>query len=469
MHNQTYIHFGIVIYEMVTGRVPFDADTAVSVALKQVQEKPIPPIEVNKSIPKGLNYIILKAMEKDIKLRYKSAEELLVDLEILIKNPEVDFNNLDEKVKDSITRIIPVVQAKIPKDEKAERESVFIRKPWLKYVIGALVAIIVIIVAMVTTIFLAEKSKKGESYIPNLTGDFGQPRLTKDEAIKELEQRGFQYEIIEEFNKDVEKGSVIKQEPKYQANFKMKTGTLFKVYISKGEEMVVLPKDLIGKQKDEAEEILKKLEIKYEIIEEFNENEKIKKGEVTKLEPNPDEQEKIGKSETLKVTISKGPENPKVKLPEYNELISLDFEAVEKKLKDLKLKVKKQDQINEEFNPGKVIGTNPRPGEEVKEGDTITVIVSKAPENKTITIKINPKKIATKKKKESQPKINLTLTVDNKTILNSREYRTSDEEQIESTQLKYSGYPMSAIVEIDGEYYKELTIDLSKTTEIIID
>ena len=82
---------GVVMYEMVTGRVPFDADTPVSVALKHMQEEPEEPIKVNPNVPIAVNKIIMKALQKDTNLRYQTASEMLVDLKRALKNPDGDF------------------------------------------------------------------------------------------------------------------------------------------------------------------------------------------------------------------------------------------------------------------------------------------------------------------------------------------------------------------------------------------
>lgn len=82
---------GVVMYEMLTGRVPFDADTPVSIALKHMQEEPIEPIKLNPSIPYSVNKIILKAMKKDTNLRYQSATEMLKDLTMALKDPDGSF------------------------------------------------------------------------------------------------------------------------------------------------------------------------------------------------------------------------------------------------------------------------------------------------------------------------------------------------------------------------------------------
>ena len=82
---------GVVMYEMVTGKVPFDADTPVSVALKHMQEDPEEPIEINPHVPTAINKIIMKALQKDTTLRYQSASEMLRDLKKSLKDPEGDF------------------------------------------------------------------------------------------------------------------------------------------------------------------------------------------------------------------------------------------------------------------------------------------------------------------------------------------------------------------------------------------
>ena len=278
---------GIVMYEMVTGKVPFDADTAVSVALKQVQEKPTPPIEVNKNIPLGLNQIILKALEKDLSLRYSSAAEMLVDLEILNKSPEADFRNIDSAIKESVTKIIPTIPHKVKVEDK--EPSLFERKPALRYALIAFLSLALFFIVLFVILTLTSKGSNKEANIPNLTGEFGKERLTKDEAIKLLEEMGFtDYEIIEEYNAEIEKDLVFDQDPRYQDNFKVKIKTKFKVFVSKGEETVKVPKDLIGKTKDEVKTILEELKFTIEWKEEFNEDKEIKEGTVFKVDPEAD-------------------------------------------------------------------------------------------------------------------------------------------------------------------------------------
>ena len=98
---------GVVMYEMLTGRVPFDSDTSVSVALKHMQEAPVPPMEINENIPKAVNDIILKAMEKEPMARYQTATAMLRDLSMALKDPDGEF--VEEEANDGLTRRMGVI------------------------------------------------------------------------------------------------------------------------------------------------------------------------------------------------------------------------------------------------------------------------------------------------------------------------------------------------------------------------
>ena len=99
------------MYEMVTGKVPFDADTPVSVALKHMQEDPIPPIEENPNLPEAIDKIIMKALKKDPMLRYQTATEMLQDLRMALKNPSGDF--VEEVNYDATAKMQIKIQKKI--------------------------------------------------------------------------------------------------------------------------------------------------------------------------------------------------------------------------------------------------------------------------------------------------------------------------------------------------------------------
>ena len=109
---------GVVMYEMLTGRVPFDADTPVSIALKHMQEEPIEPIKLNPSIPYSVNKIILKAMKKDTNLRYQSATEMLKDLTMALKDPDGSFVTDRENINNGYTQVVPTLSGEEIKKEE---------------------------------------------------------------------------------------------------------------------------------------------------------------------------------------------------------------------------------------------------------------------------------------------------------------------------------------------------------------
>lgn len=123
---------GVVMYEMVTGRVPFDADTPVSIALKHMQEKPVEPIKLNPSIPYAVNKIIMKAMQKEVSLRYSSATELLKDLSLALKNPEGEGIGIsEENIENSYTQVIPTIregEEMKKKETETKNKNVFFEK-----------------------------------------------------------------------------------------------------------------------------------------------------------------------------------------------------------------------------------------------------------------------------------------------------------------------------------------------------
>src|SRR5574344_2126664 len=100
---------GVVMYEMATGKLPFDADTAVSVALKQIQEEPVPPIEVNPNVSPALNQIILKALQKSTITRYQSASELLADISQALLRPNSMILRPTSSVEAGATQVIPIL------------------------------------------------------------------------------------------------------------------------------------------------------------------------------------------------------------------------------------------------------------------------------------------------------------------------------------------------------------------------
>ena len=272
---------GVVMYEMVTGRVPFDSDTPVSVALKHMQEEPIEPIALKPELPKSVNDIIMKAMKKDTQERYQSATDMLKDLEQALKDPDGKFVE-DETFATRVVNIPKKEETGKRVEEKKKQNKLmefFEKHKVLKVFTILLSCILVFALAMGGTFFVLSLGKAKDVQIP----DFSNMTLEEAEAkAKEVKLKLEHNEEEDKYHPEVEVGKIIEQDPKFQNNYKVKEGSNVKVIISKGQEIVNIPEKLEGKTKDEASKLLK--EAKFEVKVKEENSDKIEKNYITKVE-----------------------------------------------------------------------------------------------------------------------------------------------------------------------------------------
>ena len=266
---------GVVMYEMLTGRVPFDADTPVSVALKHMQEKPVEPIKLNPSIPYSVNKIIMKAMEKDLNLRYQSATEMLKDLNMALKDPDGDFVKTASNEMAYTQRIDTISEEAIKSDnardseEKAENgkkkkgkiSAFFAKHPALKIVIIVLLVILIPVVGFFGTQAILSAGRTKDVALPNFV------EMTREQAETTATDANLVLEITEEFNSDVEAGKIVSQDPPYLEGYTVKEGSTVKLVLSKGENIKIVPK-VTGQSREEAEQAIKAEELEVEVKEE---------------------------------------------------------------------------------------------------------------------------------------------------------------------------------------------------------
>ena len=392
---------GIVMYEMLTGRVPFDADTPVSVALKQVQEEPVDPMRYNDSIPVSVNRIILKAMQKDPNLRYQNASEMLRDLSLALKKPNEDFVVLATRSDDSPTQKIPTIyelemeknnDRRAPKVNRAEEQTkkkpnkikeFYQKHKWAEVATVILVALVLFAAAMFATIATLT-DRPDQVAVPNLVGDVdGIGRVKKDDAVKQLKDLGFEnISIEEEYSDTVEEGYVISQNPKYVGEFRINVDDEITLVVSKGQKIVTLPNKMVGKNITDVIKELDNLELKYEIIEENSEK---VEAEIV-LAVNPEEGEEITAATVVQITKSIGSQFKDV--PVSNVLNSEESAAV-KVLSDLGLVVNIVYEENASKSDGVVTSQSIGGGKTAKEGDNIEIVVNKQPKKSTLTVKVN--------------------------------------------------------------------------------
>ena len=403
---------GIVMYEMLTGKVPFDADTPVSVALKQVQEEPVEPIKLNDKIPISVNRIILKAMQKEPELRYQSATEMLTDLRLALKRPDDDFVVLASRNDDSPTQKVPTIyelemeknnDKNAPKigeeghkDGKIGKMRAFFKKhPVLKTLTIVLICILLFVIVMFSTIKILNSSRPAQAQIPELVWQDSDTRLTKEAAENLLKEAGFtDYEFQEEYSEEVEAGYVISQDPVYQDNYKINLNQKITILVSKGQKMITLPKKLVGKNIEDVKKSLDELEAKYEITE-VN-DEKVASGVLLSIDP--EEGEEIAATETVKLTVSKGSAYKDITV---KNVVGKSEEDAKNQLKtDGFTSVEVEYEENSNKSDGVVLEQSISAGKTVKENETIVLTVNKLPKEANVTVKVNVKALADKYIKE---------------------------------------------------------------------
>ena len=378
---------GVVMYEMLTGKVPFDADTPFSIALKHMQEDPKPPIELNPNIPSAVNDIIMKALRKDTNLRYQNATAMLLDLKRALKEPNGDFVDDNDYTEDFPTQRISKIDIENERiaSNRAQKNG---KKPnkFLEFIknhkaLSAIIGLILLfIITIGTTIGISNATRPKDVAIPNLVGK------TVDEAKKILEENKLTY-VEEEstYNTEYEAGQIISQTPPFVEGRKIKQKTEVKVVVSLGTEKTKVPK-LKGLTKQEAEDAADEAKIKLEFVEEISKT--VEAGIIIKQEVDTDTEVNAG--DTVKVYISIG---TGIKQVVVSSVLYQEEATAKQNLEDLGLKVTVEYGEDKTRGNGVVLKQSISSGEKVDEGTAITITVNKLAEKKTATIYVNMKSI----------------------------------------------------------------------------
>ena len=395
---------GVVMYEMVTGKVPFDADTPVSVALKHMQEDPVPPIELNPHLPEAVNKIILKALKKDPMLRYQTATELLQDLKMALKNPSGDFvDDADFDPTAKTQRISTQDVEKMQKDSRKKEDNKFVKFIKNHKVLSSFIGLILLFcIAFGGTMLVLNVTNPKEVEMPNIVG------LSKEEAQQRIEGAKLKFEVAsEEYNKDVEENHVISQDPTYVEGYnKVKEGSTVKVVLSKGTEKTKVPK-VAGMSKDDAISAIENAKLKAEIVEETSK--KVQEGYVISQET--DANTEVDAGETVKIHVSTGVE--KATVP---GVVGKSQDEAKKALQDLGFVVTVTTAEDSSKDNGVVLKQSLDEGKTIEKGSAITITVNtyEASKSAQVTIDVKsylPKTDASLSNEESSSNVGKTANV----------------------------------------------------------
>ena len=368
---------GVVLYEMLTGQLPFNGETSVSIALKHLQEEPVPIRQLNPSIPPVLEAIVQKAMSKDPADRPNSTE-LYADLN-QAKAMLTDRGTSQEAVSNDpfATRMIPRITPEMMAEQRSERpankpigsredyqpqyqpqeeKSIFKSKSFIAVLVG------ILLMGFFVGSFLSFGKfwSSAEINVPDVVG--------KSSVVAQqiLEDKNLRVKIVEANDDSVPAGQVVSQYP--EAGAKVKEQRLVTITVSKGGQELTMP-DLKSMSRSNAEEKLKKMGLKLGAV--FEENAKEPAGTVINQDPRSGS--KITKGQTVDITVSLGEKKKEITVQNYTGL-SVDSAKSNLEANGLSL-----GGISEEASTrpkGTVIGQSPSAGSTTTEGGSVSLIIS---------------------------------------------------------------------------------------------
>lgn len=356
---------GVVLYEMCTGTVPFNGNSAVSIALKHIQQDIIWPGSIDADIPRSLRSIIGKALEKEQCMRYQSADEMMADLRRALVDPDGDFvvKNISSDMPTQAIAPLKALDRPKTEDEQAKQEgqkgTKIYNRLFTLVPIGILFAFLLFIGVRV---FQNNFMRRPED-VPDIRG------ISMEDAAKLIEGKELELKIIGRKNsKDIEEDHIISQEPAPKTN--VKTPATIDVVISLGPKTAIVP-DVVGKPEQEAVIELENKGLQV-VGREYRDDDKYPRGTV--IFQSIQHGTEVLDSATIDLVISNGPTFSTVKVPSY---VGLQLDVAKQTIAKDNLK---EGEIFEEYSAdvpkGVVIKHKPAEGVYVEKDRKIDIWVS---------------------------------------------------------------------------------------------
>ena len=430
---------GVVMYEMATGKLPFDAESAVSVALKHIQEDPVAPRDINPTISAALNQIILKAMQKSTATRYQSASEMLSDISLALASPtSALMSKPSSSIEAGATQVIPsdedaenvvpnvrtrttngnrsaytpssrsLDEDTMPDNENAKKNNKDKEKKKKTIVIVSVIIVSLLVIGVfgyfIGKIFRVEKEEEIE--IPELVGK------KYEDMVEKYGPQG--YEIIQkaaDYSADYEEGAITAQNP--IAGTKTTDKKIY-VEVSKGTKLVMV-ENVEGKDIKVAKYTLENT-LGFIVEEEKEVSETVAEGIVISQEYKEVERPY---GSIIKVKVSSGDGKERVFVP---NVVGKNVSEAKSTLESMKLKVEIAYDEDANKSNGTVLAQSYPQNKELKEGDLITITVNRRVVNKTITVTGIPEGT---EQKDIAVKVSVDGGVYNNTIFNYDEEKNT--------------------------------------------
>mgnify|MGYP002248352143 FL=1 len=383
---------GIVLYESATGRLPFDGPDAVSVAMKQVNDLPVPPREINPDIDPALEAIIMKAIAKNPEERFATAKDMRLALNDYLAGRPVNlgegFTSAETVVMGGVvppmgvadgTAVMPAmggVNAASPTSAQRSYNANNTggkknNKKTIAIVIG-IIAALAVVGGIAFALMSGGGDDKDKVAVPSVVGK------TIDEATAAIEEAGFELGKVEEsFDDNVEAGQVISQDPK--GDSKQAKGTKINLSVSKGTKAITVP-DLSGKTADEAKKELTANGLK-SASGEAEYSDTVEEGHVIRQDPVAGTE--VAKDSTVTYILSKG--SAGIDVP---NVVGQREGAAVTTLNNAGFYVNTDYMESDTVEAGLVISQDPSSGK-LKEGDAVNIVVSTGKKSQTYSVSVN--------------------------------------------------------------------------------
>jgi beta-lactam-binding protein with PASTA domain/predicted Ser/Thr protein kinase len=338
---------GVVLYELLTGRVPFDAESAVTIALKQVSEEPVPPSQYNPAVSDQLEDVVMRALQKDPAYRFADAEEFIAALEQARGIPPGtgEYTRIAPH-----TGTYPGLPGVAEELERADRRN--LRWLWWLLLLLALIGI-----GIGAYVLLTPKKLS----VPDVVG------RRSATAAQILQNRGFEVNVENVRSDDVPADRVTTQRP--QPRQRAKEGSTVTIIVSSGPGDATIP-FVRGSPRAQAERRLKAAGFRVDVRQEFNED--VPKGRV--IETSPSERSQLRRGLTVTLVVSRGPRQ--VQVP---DVVGKNRDDAEAQIQDLGLHASFTEREDKDKDPGTVLEQSPAAGSKLDKGATVTLTVAKAP------------------------------------------------------------------------------------------
>ena len=444
---------GVMLYEMLTGRLPFDGDTAVSVALMQLQQQPKRPREVNPAIPIGLEQITMKAMQKKPADRYASAAEMLNDIERFRLNPSIVFDygafvdNQPTKhvstIKETVKEESGVNHIKVDVDDDPDYDEEPIKEhsPVFYVVKGVLIAALAVSAVFFVLAMI-------QAFNSNQTHDVMVPDFVGKSlvAVKEDNPNNFVFEITSKYDASKMVGEILAQEPAANS-MKVKTGSTITLTVNGTDTEVTVPFISTSATEQAAVAQLKEKSLMPQVV--YVESTKQRKG--TPIDTFPAVGSKTTIGSTVYLFVANGERPEQVEIP---AILGSNLADAQAKLDELGLTVEVN--YNDESKAAKntVLSSSPLPYGKVEKGTVVTLNVSSGVGDKrSVELYVDlPASV--------QGTVEMTVIVDG--AVDSNQSKTVIPAYNSTYTLKFEGSGTSTvIVQLDGQIYREYTIDFA--------